>query len=305
LSHSDILDPFPQTYENLRTRILSNLDNSKYGLLNVETFTLYSLAQYRHAEVGRLDEGIRQDLLKMISQLLRSRFLSETVKEYVKMLKVNFEEVRHFLTGRLAEKLYGLKEELRAGWKDRNLPLPRIESVAEHTMGALILGLTYLPENNPKNWPQYDKDQVLRYVMIHDLAEAIAGDAATRDPAAWQRAKEKERAAFRYLMMARTYTGVANLKLYYELWEDFESRADENADIARDLDKLDNLVQLYLYGRKASISDFGQWKEQLVDAVTSDAGKEILRIVQDYFETQPENMLTNTATSDSASSQLP
>ena len=188
----------------------------------------------------------------------------------------------------MAEKLYHLKDELRAGWVDRKLPLKRIESVADHTMGALILGLTYLPEDNPKNWQGYDKNQVLRYIMIHDLAESIAGDAAVRDAAALQAAKIREREAFRYLMMVRTYDGIANLKTYYKLWENFESNADENARIARDLDKLDDLVQLYLYQREVSIPDNIEWKEQLLSDVTTEAGKEIMKILEDYFESKPD-----------------
>jgi nucleoside phosphorylase/5'-deoxynucleotidase YfbR-like HD superfamily hydrolase len=284
LSHADILNPFPQTYESLHSRVVNNVDNGKYGLLNVEIFTLYSLGQYRHTEPGRLANVVRENLLKLMPLIVKSRFVTDTVREYVKMLKVNFEEGPQFLVGRIAAKLYGLKEQLRAGWKDRSVALPRIESVAEHTMGALILGLAFLPDDNPKNWSHYNKDHVLRYVMIHDLAEAIAGDAAMRDPVQWKVAKEKERAAFRYLMMTRTYDAIANFKLYYDLWEDFESGADSNADVARDLDKLDNLVQLYIYSKRTVISEFNEWRDQLVGDITSEPGREILNIIQDYFE---------------------
>ena len=68
LSHSDILDPFPHTFQNLRERLKRNLNTRKYGLLNIEIFTLYSLAQYRHAE-GRVDANIRQDLAEFTYKL--------------------------------------------------------------------------------------------------------------------------------------------------------------------------------------------------------------------------------------------
>jgi nucleoside phosphorylase/5'-deoxynucleotidase YfbR-like HD superfamily hydrolase len=282
LSHSDNLAPFPRTFQNLFERVKTNLSNRKYGLFNIEVFTLYSLAQYRHADCG-LEDNVKVELLGLIPDLVGSRSLSETVRKYLKMLRVNFIEVPRFLPGRVAHKLYGLKNQLRAGWVDRKIALERVESVADHTMGALILGLIYLPEKNPRHWKDYDKERVLRYIMIHDLGEAIAGDVAPNNPDA-ARVKLEEREAYCYLNMVRTYPGVADLSIYSKLWEDFEARADVNANIARDIDKLENLVQLYLYQQVATISGYSQWKDELLNEVTTEAGKDILRIVQDYFE---------------------
>lgn len=284
LSHSDVLDPFPNTFEHLYGRISRNVSSVNYGLLNIEIFTLYSLAQYRHHGGQQLDDNVRQALLILIPDLLKSRAVSETVRQYLAMLQINLREPKAFLSGRLAEKLYGLKTELRAGWRDRRLTLKRVESVAEHTMGALILGLTYLPDENPKNWMGYDKREVLAYVLIHDLAESISGDASTRDPAKIRVAKERERAAFRYLKMSRTYPGVANFETYYQKWEIFEATMDHNAKIARDLDRLDNLVQLYLYQREVLIEDFAEWRDELRSLIITDAGKDILTILQDHFD---------------------
>jgi 5'-deoxynucleotidase YfbR-like HD superfamily hydrolase len=282
LSHSDRLGAFTHAYESLRERIGSNLNNSGYGLFNVEVFTLYSLAQYRHMKGSQLDSGTRQELLGLIPELLNSSNLSATVRDYLRMLQVNFADERPFTPGRLAEKLYGLKEEERGGWKERNLPLKRIESVADHTTGAFMLGLAYLPELRPKNWPDYDKNIVLLYVMIHDLAESISGDVTLRNSNEETRAKE--RAAFRYLMMCKTYPRIANLEVYYQMWEEFESKANENARIAKDLDKLENLMQLILYRRQASIPDYLEWKSQLINDVTTSAGRHVLRILQEHFE---------------------
>jgi 5'-deoxynucleotidase YfbR-like HD superfamily hydrolase len=282
LSHSDILAPFPRTYHNLRERIESNLGNRKYGLFNIEVFTLYSLAQYRHSE-GRLDDEVRQNLAEFIVEILKSKILSESVRNYLKMLQINFNEGPRFLPGRVADKLFMFKTQIRAGWVDRKLPLKRVESVADHTMGALILGLTYLPEGNPKHWPDYDKFQVLQYIMIHDLGESIAGDVAIHNPDAVH-AKIREREAYCYLNMVRTYPAIADFSVYFKLWNRFEAGADENAKIARDIDKLENLVQLYIYSREVVVSDYAKWKEDLVCDIGTEAGKGILKIVQDYFE---------------------
>jgi nucleoside phosphorylase/5'-deoxynucleotidase YfbR-like HD superfamily hydrolase len=284
LSHSDVLDAFASTYSSLKERIMQNLHNPRYGLLNVEVFTLYSLAQYRYVNVSRIPDGVRKDLVALADQLLLSRMLIETVREYLKMLQRTLSQDEPFSRGRIAQQLFGLKTEIRKGWEERQLDLKRVESVAEHTMGAFILGLTYLPDENHRKWRGYVKRDVLWYVLLHDLGEAIAGDASTRDPAGAQRAKDEERAAWRYLMMARTYPGIASFDQYYRTWEAFESQADENAKIARDLDKLENLAQLYLYAKQVKIDDYANWRDGLIQQVSTEAGKEILAVLQDYFE---------------------
>jgi nucleoside phosphorylase/5'-deoxynucleotidase YfbR-like HD superfamily hydrolase len=284
LSHSDGLSAFPKTFENLYGRIASNLRNGNYGLLDIEVFTLYSLAQFRYLASNQLDEGVRIQLLELIPSLSSNRHLSDNVREYIEMLKVNLADRSPFLAGRLIEKLYGMKTHLRAGWVDRTLPLQRIESIADHTYGALLLGIVFLPEDNVRGWESYDKPTVLKYLIIHDLGESISGDASPFDAARYRTVKEKERDAYHYLMMCRTYPGIANLAHYHSMWESFEKGADQNARIARDLDRLENLVQLYIYSREASIQDFGEWRDWLKAQISTEIGKEILSHLQDYFE---------------------
>jgi 5'-deoxynucleotidase YfbR-like HD superfamily hydrolase len=281
LSHEDRLGSFTRTYESLRERIVGNINNRDYGLFNIEVFTLYSLAQHRHARRGRLPENIRLDLLSLIPRLLDADNVSAQVRDYLLMLEDNLQEP-DFPVGRLAEQLYGLKTEIRAGWVERHLDVERIESVAEHTIGTCVLGLLYLPEGNPENWQGYDKTEVLQMLMIHDLAEALSGDVTFRNST--DATREKERQAFRYIMMCRTYPRVADLQSYYERWEQFEAAANENARIARDLDRLENLMQLYLYQRVAEVEDYQDWKTQLISNISTPAGKRILDIIRDNFE---------------------
>jgi nucleoside phosphorylase/5'-deoxynucleotidase YfbR-like HD superfamily hydrolase len=279
LSHRDTLGPFPKTFENLRERIDHHLDDRTYGLFNIEAFTLYSLAQHRHAH-NRLDDGIRKNLLGFLPQLLKSTNLSGIMRPYLKMLKTNFGYTK-FLPGQIAEVLVKLKDQPRAGWMDHKAKLPRVESVADHSMGAFILGLTFLPDTNP-DLPTYDKQQILMTLLIHDLAESITGDVPFSKVT--EETKAREREAYQYISVCGTYPGIATLEPYYELWLDFERGSTENAKIARDIDKLENLVQLYKYHTVTKIQDYDDWKEKLTSMIETTEGRRILDLLREYFE---------------------
>src|SRR5690349_5770440 len=64
-----------------------------------------------------------------------------------------------------------LKRVKRRGWIDRGVPLPEVESVADHTWATgLLAWLTALDGTD------LDANRVLQLAMIHDLAEVIVGD---------------------------------------------------------------------------------------------------------------------------------
>ena len=95
-------------------------------------------------------------------------YVSAFLRDYCRMLSWQFEST--FSPVSITEALYTLKRTERAGWAKRQLS-GRIESVAEHTFGALVLALMFLPESSA-----IDKHLVLRMLMAHDLAESITGD---------------------------------------------------------------------------------------------------------------------------------
>lgn len=64
-----------------------------------------------------------------------------------------------------------LKRTSRTGWVDRGVPVPAVESVADHSfLTALIAWITARED------PSLNADRVLKLALIHDLAEAIVGD---------------------------------------------------------------------------------------------------------------------------------
>ena len=280
LSHADDnVRPFPFTYEILMERLRKHSHDLEYGLYEIEVFTLFSLAQVRHAN-GALTPQLLQDLLVLISQLLNARNrLSRPIRDYLSMLKKHF-SLDSFRIGDVGLQLYQFKRRERAGWKKRNIQTHRIESVAEHTWGALLLGMLYLPDSL-EHEERYDKETVLKMLIVHDLAEAITGDVAYHDQTEQTRLAEAD--AFKYIEMCGTYDRIADLKQWYALWKEFETAQTINAQVAQDIDKLDNLMQLNVYCQETTISDEAEFKADLLGVLRTDVGRDLSEIVMSAF----------------------
>ncbi|HEU5432327.1 MAG TPA: HD domain-containing protein, partial [Thermomicrobiales bacterium] len=82
---------------------------------------------------------------------------------------------------RFLRQLERLKSLRRTGWRDRGVPRDEIESVADHTLRVAVLAwLT--AEAAAKRGASIDPNRVLQLALVHDLAEALAGDLPPYDP---------------------------------------------------------------------------------------------------------------------------
>jgi 5'-deoxynucleotidase YfbR-like HD superfamily hydrolase/nucleoside phosphorylase len=283
LSHADDnRTPFTFTYEILAERLRMHADDLEYGLFEIEVFTLFSLAQVRHAN-DALPSEIREQLLILTSRLLNAgKRLGKPIRDYLMMIKKHLGQPS-FRIGDVGRELYSLKKRERVGWKKRNIRVRRIESVADHTWGAHLLGMLYLPD-----WIEgeetYSKQIVLKMLMVHDLAEALTGDVALHDQT--EQTRQAEADAFKYIEMCGTYDRIADLKQWYSLWREFEVGETINARIAHDMDKLDNLMQLNVYGQEATIDGAQEWRSDLLGSLLTDVGRDIAEIVKAAFRSR-------------------
>ncbi len=84
---------------------------------------------------------------------------------------------------RFFELLGRLKALPRTGWLDRSVRRAEVESVADHTFRVAFLAwLT--AEMAAREGQPLDPNRVLQLALVHDLAEALAGDMPPYDPAA-------------------------------------------------------------------------------------------------------------------------
>lgn len=275
LTHRDPINAdWSKTYSYLLRKVSGDDD---HPLFEVELFTLFSLAQHRHAKELLTDQQ-RTDLSQLASRLLdQGNIRSGVLRRYLTMMCEHLGS-KPFRIGSVAEKLYRLKQETRRGWEVRKLGAR--ESVAEHVFGALLLGTLYLPPEN-QEWEGYDKRKVLRLLFAHDLAEAITGDIINKN----DEEQHKEREAYEYLGLLGTYDNVEGARDLFRSYQEFDQRASLNARIAHDLDRLENLMQLYMFRNHFSkSSDFRKWKVDLTNGVETAAGRRIMQIIEDNFK---------------------
>jgi putative hydrolase of HD superfamily len=177
----------------------------------------------------------------------------------------------NFHFSRVFDDYYKIKNIKRSGWVKRGINSG--ESVADHSYGAYLLALFLLPDK----WKEadYNKQRIINMLLVHDLAEAITGDILPDDSN--EESKQREREVYEEIGVLGTYEGLGSMREVAEMWKEFEARTTLNAQVAKDIDKLENLVQLWVYeaaGHK--IGDFDRWNKQLIDAVKTGPGIQVL-----------------------------
>lgn len=120
------------------------------------------------------------------------------------------------------------------------------ENDVEHSYHLAMMGW-YL---NVSGKLGYDTDSLVRYALIHDLAEAYAGDVSALDPVGRVGKPEREAAA---LQRIRSEFPLA--EEIVSAVHNYETLADEEAKFIYALDKLMPMVMVYL-------ADGRTWQEE-------------------------------------------
>jgi putative hydrolase of HD superfamily len=98
---------------------------------------------------------------------------------------------------------------------------------------------------------QIDLDRALRMAVIHDLAEAITGDVATRvaeldDPGALSEKRTRESAAMAEITSPMDEPVARDIM---DLWREYEQSDTDVARFVRDMNLIDMCLQAYIYER--------------------------------------------------------
>ena len=152
--------------------------------------------------------------------------------------------------------IFSLKKIKRTGWllPGRNLNEQRVESVSDHTWASCMLAEMFLPATRgeliglvgeEQGDDKYDKTEIVRMLIVHDLSEAYTGDVALGCKTDKDRELEEARMAY-YATLAK-YSPFENMKHIYRRWEKYEERTDYNAKVAKDIDQLECFIQLFMY----------------------------------------------------------
>lgn len=144
------------------------------------------------------------------------------------------------------EQAYGLKTLARSGWLQSGIPADGVESIASHSFGMSLLILYLAPELEGQN---VDLDRALRMALVHDLAESITGDRTPEDGISPVDKYAEESQALDQIL-----TDLDSRQDVRQLWEEFEAGETPEAQLVRRMDKLDMLVQAFLYEKKYDTS---------------------------------------------------
>lgn len=140
---------------------------------------------------------------------------------------------------------YGLKDERRTGWQLRGVDDP--ESVAAHSWGVAYLVVAF-GDRFRDELPGVDLDRALRLAVVHDAAEALTGDVATRaDETADPIDREAKAAAEREAMATLADPLPARIA---DAFATYEARETPEAVLVKECDLLDTCVQAVVYERE-------------------------------------------------------
>jgi 5'-deoxynucleotidase YfbR-like HD superfamily hydrolase len=143
----------------------------------------------------------------------------------------------------------GLKQVPRAGWLRAGIGSP--ESVAAHSWGVAMLALS-VPA------PELNRERMLAFALVHDLAEVIVGDITPHDGVAAEDKARREQAAAGELL------GRAPELL--ALWRDYEAQDCPESRFVRQLDRLDMALQAVRYAETgADTTEFVRSAEAVIE----------------------------------------
>jgi 5'-deoxynucleotidase YfbR-like HD superfamily hydrolase len=154
----------------------------------------------------------------------------------------------------LLTKLFECKYDTqRAGWLKQLGIAGRVESVADHSWSAMVLAEAILPEACPEELeaPEYSKAEVIRMLLIHDLAEAYTGDRPSdmpgQDPDGPHRTQELH--LIETIEFFNLLKGIDGFGKLVSRWQTIEKREGINGKIANFFDKTDAFFQLVIYSK--------------------------------------------------------
>ncbi len=150
------------------------------------------------------------------------------------------------------EHIYQLKVIPRSGWLQAGIPASEVESIASHSFGMAIL-LMHLRSGLQENG--INVERALNMALVHDIAESIVGDITPQDNVPESDKHDAEAKAFEKIVR-----GVREGEYFKDLWEDFEGVASQEAKVVKRIDKLDMLIQAYLYEKKYQIRLDSFWE---------------------------------------------
>lgn len=277
----------PELVDNTMTKLIDHIEKAINGTkkylasMHMEIITLFSLYESRMDNV-EMQKKYKKKLLSLAEEIQKSnKIYSNIIKYYVSAMieLIAQERPYHYIFS----ELYKTKFEKRTGWVSRCLSHP--ESVMDHMYSTYILGVFLLPEtkyeldqymlNDASLYEDYDKHSILTTVLIHDMGENYIGDKLEKT----EEDKRKENERFEYYGLLCTLPKLYGLGRDVERWRELFKKSTINAQIANDLDKIEPLIQAYMYKERGEKVDLDEWKISVEGKLMTSLGRNIFNFV--------------------------
>ena len=184
-----------------------------------------------------------------------------------------------------------LKQTVRTGWVDCGVP--HAESVADHSWRMSLVAMLLCTDDNEGTGEatngsagaRTDRAKCMQMAIVHDLAESLCGDITpVENSGVTKKEKQRrEREAMEHLCSALGGAGSARARLISGLWEEYEAGVTPEAQLVKDIDKFEMLLQADEYERanaSAACSVESDAQLQLQDFFDTTAGKVKTRAVR-------------------------
>ena len=146
-----------------------------------------------------------------------------------------------------------------------------VESVDSHAMSCMRLALFLLPSELGEK-----KERIIKMLFVHDWAECEIGDLLPHEKT--DDTKDAEQKYYDMLMLKGKYfEGEEEIIELCQLWEEFNEGRTEEALIARDIDRFENLWQLHCYKNDNIDIQDKEWEGDLIRQLKTTKMQDIVK----------------------------
>lgn len=253
-------------------------DEQNTQTLNI--ITLCNLAIYNHYnnDVNSKKNINSVQLSKLLEKLKKdSSITNRVVKEFI--LNTSDYILSRNVYALTFEEIYHLKVTPRAGWTRPGREIDKKqqpESVADHSWACCLMAQILLTERmrdcdfmSEEECSQfesvYSKKHIISLLLVHDLSEAYTGDIPTDQKT--KKNRDDEAKYINRISALDSFPFFHSFRDITNLWNEYEQKETYNARIANDIDKLEPLIQLYIYRKLLPPSSAQKVKESWMEDV--------------------------------------
>lgn len=147
-----------------------------------------------------------------------------------------------------------LKEKIRTGWQEVKISKARLESVAEHIYGTLVLAIAIDSEYELN----LNMEKILKILSLHEVEEILIPDYTPRSNITLKQKREEGKEA-----VEKVLDGLLKAEEIESLLEEFNKRETKEAIFCYHIDKIECDFQAKIYDLEG-VFDVNQAKKDLI-----------------------------------------